>query len=112
MLFAFDGGGPARAQVRIGEFELHQPGASGAVGFVACNADRTVEWWAYIDGTYSWGDASSTTANPWKLEAVRLGDTTASTFMEWRAEVLALSVMAGKRVVFQNHSVVETTVDN
>ena len=102
----------AVAQTRFGEFALFQPGSGGVVGWVVSNPDRTVEWWAYIEGSYEWADTTSTPQDRWKLEAERIGDPLTSSFENWKTSVLLRSIAVGKRIVFQNHSVVETAVDN
>ena len=102
----------AEAQIKIGEFALFQSGGGTPVGWAVTNADRTVEWWAYIDGTYEWADSSRTPMNPWALEAAYMGSSGWGSFDAWKADVLGRSAASGMRIIFQVHAVEETVVDN
>jgi hypothetical protein len=98
-----------QAQLKPGEFALHQ---SGLVGWVYVNSDRTVEWWAYIDGLYEWADSSSVGSNQWQLDAEYIGSTPWITYSAWKANVLERAAADGKTIVFQQHAVTEESVEN
>lgn len=98
-----------QAQMKPGEFTLHQ---SGLVGWVYVNSDRTVEWWAYIDGEYEWADSSSVGSNLWQLDAEYVGSTPWITYAAWKANVLQRAAADGKTIVFQQHAVTEESVEN
>jgi len=102
----------AEAQVRYGVYWLTQPHQPARVGRVWCNAVRTVEYWAYVDGEYRWADIGNQAANPWQLCAVRGEDASYASFAEFQAATCALPEFQGKALIFQNHSVLETVVQN
>jgi hypothetical protein len=99
----------ASAQVMDGEFALRQ---STVVGWACVSGDRSYEWWAYIDGVYDWADSTSTPASPWDLKAEYMGPGGWSSFDAWKSAVLQRPEAAGKRVVFQRHTVTEETTQN
>ena len=101
------------AQITVGEYCLFQPGSPEVfVGWVVTNSDRNVEWWAYFDDSYEWADYGCTSENRWKLEAQWVGTAGWSNFEAWKSEVLDRHVTDGRRLVFQNHAVAESVVDN
>lgn len=102
----------AIGQVNDGEHRIHQPGQPYAVAWVCSRADRTREWWAFIDETYTWGDTDATEQNPWNVSAVRIGNGTYANYTAWRTAVLARAETQGCTVVFQDHSITEDTVEN
>jgi hypothetical protein len=110
LIAALSPSSPAGAQCEGGEFTLQQE--SGIVGWLYVNGDRTVEWWAYIDGLYHWGDASSTGSNTWHLEAEYLSAGSWGSYTAWKAAVLQRSPAQGHDIVFQQHAVIEETVSN
>jgi hypothetical protein len=99
----------ARAQCQGGEYALQQ---SGAVGWLYVNGDRTVEWWAYIDGAYAWGDSSSIGPAKWHLDAEYMGPGAWGSYSLWKANVLGRAAAQGHTIVFQQHAVAEETVNN
>jgi hypothetical protein len=99
----------AGAQIDEGEFALFQPQQQAPVGRAWCNADRTVEYWAYVVGEYAFPLQGN---GGWRLDATRVSGTSYSSFAQFRAAVLALPQMAGKKILFQDHSVTEQTVVN
>lgn len=101
-----------QAQVDFGEYALFQPGSEGVVGWVVTNSDRSVEWWAYLDDAYVWANIASTPQNRWHLEAERVGGAGWSGFEAWKADVLSRPVTYGRHLVFQNHVVAESAVEN
>jgi hypothetical protein len=103
---------PAEAQIRCGGFWLVQPHQTARVGRAWANADRTVEYWAYVDGEYRWADASNGPANRWRLDAEFEGSTSFGSFEAFRDATLALPEFDGKVLVFQQHVVTETVVQN
>lgn len=100
------------AQVKPGEFALFQPGISNPVGWARINSDRTVEWWAYIEGSYTWADNTNTPSSRWHLEAEYDGPGSYASYAAWRADVLQRAAAQGHTVTFQNHTVTEDTVAN
>jgi hypothetical protein len=98
--------------MKPGEFILHQPGVSDPVGWVRVNSDRTVEWWAYVDETYSWADSSNNSSAPWHLDAEYLGNASYGSYAVWKAAVLQRAAAQEHTVVFQTHAVAEETVAN
>jgi hypothetical protein len=95
--------------VRNGEFALRQ---TALVGWACAASDGSYEWWAYIDGTYTWATSASTSTNPWDLKAEYLGSGTYSSFDAWKSAVLLRPETSGKRVIFQRHSVTEESTQN
>lgn len=57
---AWSRSGEVAAQVDAGEYTLLQ---GGTVGWVYVSSDRTVEWWAYVQGSYDWADRSNSGNN-------------------------------------------------
>ena len=106
---AFSPESPVQAQCNGGDYALHQ---SGVVGWAYVNSNRTVEWWAYIDGAYQWGDSSSVGANQWQLDAEYIGPGAWPTYAAWKANVLGRAAAQGHTIVFQQHVVSEESVAN
>lgn len=100
------------AQINPGMHWLIQPGAQGHVGIAFCNADRTVEYWAYVDGVYKFAGPQNGPGNRWHLDAEYISNSSFANFAEFKAAVLGMSDFQGKGVVFQSHSVVEEFVAN
>lgn len=96
----------AIAQVDAGEYSLLQ---TGTVGWVRVSSDRTVEWWAYIDGAYEWADPGSTGQNRWRLDAEYIGDGDFVSYAAWKTDVLERPEALGQTIVFQIHAVSEET---
>ena len=105
-------GGSAWAQLRGGIYRIRNPETNAVAGWVFSSTDRTREYWAYIEGTYTWATSDNTSSNPWTLKAEYIGAPSYSTFVEFRDAVLAESAAQGKTITFQNHTVFETVTDN
>lgn len=102
----------ADAQVRYGVYWLTQPHQTTRVGRVWCNPDRTAEYWAYVQGEYRWADVGNGPSQRWVLEAEFAGESSYPSFAAFRDATRALPEFQGKTLVFQDHSVVETVVQN
>jgi hypothetical protein len=99
----------ADAQLMPGEYCLYQ---DGLVGWVCVTADRSEEWWAYLEGSYVWGNPTHTALDPWELSAAFRGAPTFGGYAAWKASVLQRPESAGRTVVFQRHLVTEESVQN
>lgn len=102
----------AQAQIGFGEYGLFQPHQPGIVGRAWCNADRTVEYWAYVVGEYRWPDASNGPGNRAQLAFERAGGMQYPSFEAFQAAVRAMPQFQGKALEFENHSVVRSFVQN
>lgn len=103
---------PVLAQADPGEYWLIQPGASMHVGRVWCNGDRSVEYWAYVEGEYVWADSSNGVNNRWRLDAEYIGATSYASFQAFKDAVCALPIYEGQTITFQSHGVTEDVVEN
>ncbi|MCE9634818.1 MAG: hypothetical protein K8T90_03850 [Planctomycetes bacterium] len=102
----------ASAQIGPGRYWLIQPGVQGHGGFACCNADRTVEYWAYVDGTYTFASPSNGSNNRWRLDAEYIASGTYSSFQAFEDAVCAMGEFQGKTLLFQDHSVTENVIEN
>ena len=103
---------PLAAQTGTGEYWLIQPGANMRVGRVWCNGDRSIEYWAYVDGVYTWADASHGVDNHWRLDAEYIGSASYSSFQQFKDAVCALPIYEGQTITFQAHGITEDVVEN
>ena len=104
--------GRAAAQLGDGEFALYQPGSASPVGWVRVAGDHCVEWWAFVEGACSWADCSHSPTARWRLDAEYIGSGSWATYAIWKADVLQRVAVQGRTITFQDHSVVEESVEN
>jgi hypothetical protein len=102
----------ARAQLHGGEFSLYQPSQISTVGRAWCSSDHTIEYWAYVDGEFTFADTSNDSLNRWRLDAEHVSLEEYEDYNAFKSAVLALPEMSGKTVRFQSHAVSEEVVVN
>ena len=100
------------AQVQSGDYWLYQPHQPAPVGRAWCNSDRTVEYWAYVNGEYEFGGASSGLSGRWRLEVEQVGSASYASFADFKDAVLDQPEIQGKTILFQNHQVSESVEVN
>src|SRR5678815_4432394 len=99
---AFSPDSPVQAQCNGGDYALHQ---SGLVGWAYINSTRTVEWWAYIDGAYQWGDSSSVGANHGQRNGESSAPGACAAWEAWNASGMGRGAAPGHTIV-DKHDVV------
>lgn len=107
----FDGDRVA-AQILPGEYHLHQPGTADPVGWAWRSGDGATEWWAYVDGSYSWAGSANGPSSRWRLDAEYVGAGNWANYAAWKNHVLLQSAAQGRTIVFQDHSICEETLSN
>lgn len=101
----------ARAQIGAGQFWVFQPAFGVPVGRAFCNAEHTVEYWAYDTSRYEFSSPDNGPQNRWTIEVQSAAGDLPATFAEFQAQVLALPEFAGKPMLFENHSIVRAGTD-
>lgn len=101
-----------RAQIDVGDYWLFQPQQTGPVGRAYCNAGHTAEYWAYTTGEYRFPNSSNGPGNRGHIDFERVSGGSYATYAAFKTAVRALPEMAGKTILFQNHSVAEETITN
>jgi hypothetical protein len=102
----------ASAQIGPGEYLLFQPHQPGVVGRAWANPDQTVEFWAYVHTEYRFAGPGNVAGNRWHLGAERVGNVQYPNLAAFKAAVLAMPEFQGKAMLFEDHSVVHSTVQN